>query len=79
MKLQDALPGSSNWSKRGQYQITKRHNGTTHCLWVEIDWKEVSIELGVDRMALHTNWEFNGVNEVNVELAADRMTLRTAW
>ena len=52
---------SSNWSKRGQYQIGSRWNAITHGLRVQISKRKVSIKLEADGMPLHTNWEWKWV------------------
>ena len=52
MEWHYALAESSNWPKRGQYKISRRWNGITHRLRVQIGQSEVSIKLAADGMAL---------------------------
>ena len=53
-----ALAERLNWSKRGQYQISRGWDGNTHFLRVTIGRNEVGINLVADGMALRTTWEF---------------------
>ena len=57
---------SSNWSKRGQSQISGGWNGIAHRLRVQIGQSEVSIKSGADGMVLRTGWEFKLVKARSV-------------
>ena len=56
----------SNWSKRGQYQISSGWNGITHILRVQFGQSEVSIKSAADGMVLRTGWEFKLVKARSV-------------
>ena len=53
-----SCPEDLNWSKPSQSQITRKWNGITHYLRVQIGQHKVgtALEAGA-RMALHTHWE----------------------
>ena len=57
MERHCSLPESSNWSKGSQYRMSRRWNGSTHSLRVEISRNKVSIILATEGITLHTIWE----------------------
>ena len=58
LELHYALPETSNWSKRDQRWIGIRCRCTTHFLRLQIGPNEISVELALDVVALHTFWDF---------------------
>ena len=69
MEWHYAQPESSNWSKRGQYQISNTWNAIAHKLRVRIGQSEVSIKLTTD--AWHyvhpesSNWSKRGQYQIS--------------